>query len=164
MIIKRKTFSFFDKIKNFFTSNKSKKEITKTEAPVSSVSVTPVERDFITFAEGYEEDYWPAVVIIGISSTEGEPDGGWMAFADWMKRNSFFERGGRLIGIHELSKDDNVNGKNGANMIVLEFSPDTKISSAARLQYGNNFKWPEDVFCSYNSYYTWYKSGKNLFK
>jgi len=163
MIIKRKQFSFIDKIKNFFTSNKEKKEITKVETPSSPTSSTPAKRDFITFEEGYKRNYWPAVVILGISSTEGEEDGGWRGFADWMKRNNFFEKGGKLIGIHELSKNDNVNGQDGANMVVLEFSSDTVISPRTRIQYGKNFKWPEDVFCDYNSYYTWYKSGKKLF-
>ena len=147
-----------------WTKSQVKKEITKTESKPSTTPSTPVKRDFITFEEGYENQYWPAVVILGISSSKDEEDGGWNEFAGWMKRNGFFDKGGKLIGIHELSKKDNVNGENGANMVVLEFSPDTVINIGMRYYYRDNFRWPSDVFCSFNSFYTWYKSGKNLFK
>lgn len=165
MIVKRqRTYSLFDKIKNLFSSNKDEIEITKTELTSATTSSIPVKRDFITFKEGYENEYWPAIVILGISSSKDDPNGGWNEFAGWMKRNRFFDKGGKLIGIHELSKKDNINGENGANMVVLEFSPDTVINTSVRLHYRDNFRWPEDIFCDYNSYYTWYKSGRNLFK
>ena len=163
MIVRRqKNYSFFDKIKNLFSSNKSQKEIADSSA--TSTNKLPIKTDYITFKEAYEKDYWPALVVLGIKSDSNKADGGWTSFVnDWMKGAGFFDKGGELIGIHELSKEDNVNGKNGANMLILEFSKDTKVNSGTRLVYGNNFKWPEDVFCDYNSYYTWYKSGKELF-
>lgn len=159
-IIRQKNYSIFDSLKNIFSSNKSKEEISNT----ITTTKPPIKMDYITFKEGYEKDYWPALVVLGIKSEYDKVDGGWTRFVnEFMRGAGFFDKGGELIGIHELSKEDNVNGKNGANILVLEFSKNTKINSGTRLAYGKNFKWPEDVFCDYNSYYTWYKSGKELF-
>lgn len=158
IVLRNKEFSLLGTIKNLFSDGKSQKEVMdKSSAPKK-----PVVYSEITFKEGYEQDYWPALVVVHIKSSDKEPNGGWETFTEWMQRNKFFEKGGTLTEIHPLSYKDNVNGKEGASAVVLVFSKDTKISSYARALYTQNFKWPEDFFCTYNSYYTWYKSGKDL--
>ena len=163
MIVKRmKAFSLLGKLKNIFTSDKSKEEVGGVMIKKPSI---PVKRDYITFEEGYNKDYWPALVVVRIKSEENKVDGGWTDFVySMMHPKNFFKSGGELIGIHELSKKDNVNGNSGSNAVVLVFSGNTKIDSAVRLAYSKYFKWPEDFFSDYNSFYTWYKSGKKLFK
>ena len=158
IVLRNKTFSLFKSIKNLFSAGKTQKEVMDQS---NSRKQNVLYRD-ITFREGYEKSYWPALVVLHIKSAENKHNGGWEEMADWMLRNKFFEKGGTLTEIHPLSYKDNVNGKNGASAVVLVFSKDTKISSYTRLLYGQNFKWPEDFFCSYNNYYTWYKSGKEL--
>lgn len=144
--IRRKNFSWFN-----FGNNKNSvpKEIVDDE---------------ITFAEGYNSDYWPAVVIVGIKDDPSKPHNGWVETVELLRKKGLFTKGGTLEAIHHLSYKDNVNGKGGSNVVVLVFSKDTDISSYVRLSLGDHMKWPEDFFCSYNNYYTWYKSGKQLFK
>lgn len=166
IILRDKNYSF-TWLKNLFSSNKNQKEITKSDSsdssPEPNIKKKVIYSD-ITFKEGYDKDYWPALVVLGIKSDETRPNGGWEQISDWMSRNGFFEKGGALTEIHPLSYKDNVNGKNGASATVLVFSNDTKISSGKRLAYAQNFKWPEDFFNTYNDFYTWYKSGKDLDK
>ena len=156
IILREKEYSLFDSIKNIFSSNKTQKDFIEEKKKKE-----PVKLDYITFAEGYEKNYWPALVTFGISSDKSKSDGGWFEIAEYLKTKGMFNKGGDLIGIHELS--DNIKGKNGACVVVLEFSKETDINSSVRLSYSKNFKWPEDVFCDYNTYYTWYKSGLKLF-
>lgn len=143
-IISTKRFSWFDNIFNKKKLDNNKKQITV---------------DQITFKELEDNNnYWPALVTLGIKDEDdGTPDHGWGKFDDWFRSNGFYEGGkGRLVAVHVLS--DNVNGSNGASANVLEFSPETKISTYKRLAYGSNFKWPEDFIYNYSS---WYKSSRN---
>lgn len=159
-IYKIKRFSFFDKLKNIFSNNESQKQVTKNQ--VSSSTKRSIQKDIITFEEGYNKDYYPALVVIGIKSDKSLPNDGWDSFIEYFRKNGLFKKGGSLIGIHELSKKDNVNGENGSNVVVLEFDKDTEIDSGTRLMFRDYIKWPEDFFCTYNQFYTWYKSGKNI--
>ena len=118
----------------------------------------------ITFEDAYKADYWPALVVFGLKN-DNTPDGGWTNFVTgFMSTHGFFDKGGGLENIYALSKSDNVNGSSGANVVILKFTSDTKINTSVRSYYRDNFKWPEDVFCFYNNYYTWYKSGKRLYE
>ena len=145
-----------------------KDEESKTINATTSIPVkqpTNLKMIPITFEEGYNANYWPALVVIGIKNGKNTGDGDWTKFVDqFMVTHNFFNKGGKLENIYTLSPKDNVNGNNGSNVVVLKFSNDTDIDTGARLYYHNNFIWPEDFFCFHNQYYTWYKSGKKLSK
>ena len=153
MIIKRKNFSFINSIKNIFSNKK------KENKQISEITSDKVICDKITFFEGYKNDYWPALVCLGIKGDSTKPDHGWSVMENWMISKGFISNG-KLIAAHELS--DNVNGNDGLTVTVLEFSKNTKISSGMRLAFSQNFKWPEDFFTKVNNYYTWYKSGDKI--
>lgn len=142
MIIKRKLFGLFGNL----WRRKSIKEN-------HQLTIEPK-----TFKELYDMDPWPALVVIGIKEDSTKELNGWPEFFEALRdKFEFFEnpRDVELIGIHPLS--DNVKGKNGSSATCLVFSPKTKISSYKRLVYGQNFKWPEDFFYNFKS---WYTSGK----
>lgn len=164
IILRNKTYSFLDTLKNVFSSNKNQEDVLRIEKSSTSLMNKNIDFSEITFKEGYEKDYWPALVVIHIKSDEKEPYGGWVKFTEAMAKKGLFKKGGALTEIHPLSISDNVSGKNGASAVVLVFSKDTEISSSVRLAHRDYFKWPEDFFNLQNSFNTWYKSSKNINK
>lgn len=148
--------SLWSKMINFLKGKKGETKAGQVK-PATKQQPDNIKLDDITFKEGYDADYWPALVCIGIAPDPKNPVQDWVKMGKWVQESGLINNG-YIVAAHRLS--DNIKGDKGSTVTVIEFSKGTTINSAQRLKYTEIFKWPEDFFNSYNSYQTWYKSGK----
>ena len=152
MIIKRKIFGLFD----MFKKNNDQPSFSNNVKWDGKVNINP-----ITFKEMENEGYYPSLVFMGLNMENYRPNEN-NYINEWENLNKNLSNKGLFVGnnyklMAARRLSDNINGNNGLTCYYVKFTPDTKIDSGVRLNWGNKIKWTEDFI---NNYHNWYKSGK----